>query len=225
MKVRLSDDPELLEFWEKELDSMSLRLFNFLRDISTKIPSNPKMPFYLYFNWRLLDGRIWGIMRMALTALEQGALSTQVCKDKVLNHVVREFKEALNRNRNRMSRTKFSKFELSLSAVDSLDDLGIILLDVVPTRREWEGNFKTRFAKNLSRLFSLRFETPKRIRRQERIRGYRDHGSMSSDSERARKAANTSTWPSQLQEMLEFIQRYGYSVEYTLRVFNMESRE
>jgi hypothetical protein len=39
--------------------------------------------------------------------------------------------------------------------------------------------------------FTLRYNTPRRLKKQDFVRGYRDHGSASSESERARREANT----------------------------------
>jgi hypothetical protein len=57
--------------------------------------------------------------------------------------------------------------------------------------KEFQGNFLMRdFRGWLQKVFSVRYHTPRRLRKQERVRGYRDHGSMSSVSEKARKSAN-----------------------------------
>jgi hypothetical protein len=56
---------------------------------------------------------------------------------------------------------------------------------------EFEGNYLKQFQEWVKVHYTLRYLTPKKIRKTERIRGYRDHGSASSESERARRKANT----------------------------------
>jgi len=65
---------------------------------------------------------------------------------------------------------------------------------------EWGGNYKKVLRNWIRRKFTLRYNTPKRLKKQERIRGYRDKGSMSSQSTRARRRANESSTFGKTQE-------------------------
>jgi hypothetical protein len=56
---------------------------------------------------------------------------------------------------------------------------------------EFHGNFEIDLHKFLKENLSIRYNTPRRLKKPEFHRGYRDHGSMSSVHDRARKAANT----------------------------------
>jgi hypothetical protein len=150
----------------------------------------------------------------------------EIIENKILNYTVREFKDMLNRSSSRMTNTKFKHFENALSYIDTENDLGEVILSFVPSLREWKGNYSGKLLKTIQRIFSLRFQTPKRVERQERIRGYRDHGSMSSQSEKARKEANSYQLLSpQLEQVLRFIEETGASIPYALEIFRMADRE
>lgn len=222
---QLRSDKELLSFWEEESESMASTLLSFLKDLSTKIPDNSKYPFYLYLNWRELDAEAWILLRIALHFLEDSYRSIEILKDRLLSYVLRELKDGLSKNLSRMANCKFNQFERSLSWSATPSGLRAVPLAFVPKEREWKGNYSKKLGKVLRRIYSLRFQTPKRVERQERVRGYRDHGSMSSVDERARREANTSYWSPQLEQVLRFIQETGADIHYALRIHNMELRE
>jgi len=210
---QLISNSELKEFWAKELRTLADQLLEHLRDLSTKIPSISKIPYYLYLNWREIKGKDWILLRIALHFLEDNYPASLLIQDKMLTYVLKEFKDMLNLNSRRMSRTKFKEFELALSSNAVEQDLGHIPLQFVPSVREWKGNYQGKFRKLIQRIFSLRFVTERRAKRQERIRGYRDHGSMSTVDERARREANTlSPLGPLLLTALELVREAGYSI-------------
>jgi hypothetical protein len=225
MTSLVSGDPGLYNFWLQEGESLANDLFEYCRALSTKIPSISKDPFFLYLNWRELTGSDWITIRIALHFLEDSKLGIGLTAKSTLGWVVRELKDGLARSQRRMSRTKFSEFELWLAYDATPEGLGRANQAIVPKAREWLGNYTGKLKKILGRIFSLRFNTPKRVQRQRRVRGYRDHGSMATVDEKARRSANTSGWNSQLEGILRYIQETGSDIPSALRIFDMQSRE
>jgi hypothetical protein len=87
------------------------------------------------------------------------------------------------------------------------------------------GNFKKIFKKYIGRIFTLRYQTPRRLQKQERVRGYRDHGSMATIDEVARREANSEVLNSYLVEIIRFIEETGCSIPEALRLNQMELLE
>jgi len=214
-----------LSFWRSEGENLARDLLGYIRALSTKISNTSKtFPFYLYLNWREMTGSDWFILRIASHFLEQGPLILELLKDSLLNFVFKELKEGLARNQDRMKNIKFKQFELALSWAHFDDQRSIFTKSILPSEREWRGNFAKKLPRILERIFTLRFQTPKRIERQERVRGYRDHGSKASDSEIARRQANTSGWNPWLEFAKSLVVEYHYSISEALRIAFGEQR-
>jgi len=105
---------------------------------------------------------------------------------------------------------------MALSGNAEIHSLGNHLKSAFPSKREWEGNYQKRLLKILTSIFSVRLQTPRRIERQQRIRGYRDHGSMASIHEKARREANTSGWNEFLELARHLIEEENYTLEEAL---------
>jgi hypothetical protein len=58
--------------------------------------------------------------------------------------------------------------------------------------REFKGNFLVASHRIVDQLLSIRYNTPRRLKKQQFRRGYRDHGTMTSVDDKARRNANTS---------------------------------
>jgi hypothetical protein len=91
--------------------------------------------------------------------------------------------------------------------------------EYAPSYREWRGNFFLDVYVLLKKTFYWFRYSPRKPKRQERIRGYRDKGSKSSDTEKARREANTSTWNEYLQEVLDYVELTGCSPKRALKLF------
>jgi hypothetical protein len=106
---------------------------------------------------------------------------------------------------------------------DVLDDLALTgEHEYLPSVREYRGNFEVDIQDILRRLFKIRFHKSPRLARTQRVRGYRDKGSESSLSERARRSANTSSWNEYLEQALQYCLMTGCTPRQALRVLNME---
>jgi len=219
MTCKLASDTELLEFWTAEGISLAEDLLLYIKGTSTKISNISKKDtaFYLYLNWRQMSGTDWVLLRIAIHFLEDSPLGIQCQKDELCRYVLRELKLALARNQNRMKNTKFNQLEMALSATAEIHSLGSHLKSAFPSKREWEGNYKKRLLKILTKILSVRLQTPRRIERQQRVRGYRDHGSMASIHEKARREANTSGWNEFLEQARYLIEVEDYTLEDALK--------
>jgi len=218
MVCKLSSDDELLEFWKAEGLSLAEDLLLYIKGTSTKISSisSKDHAFYLYLNWRQMRGTDWVLIRIAIHFLEDSSLGLSVGQDELCRYVLRELKLALSRNQDRMKNTKFNQLEMALSGNAEIHSLGNHLKSAFPSKREWEGNYQKRLLKILTSIFSVRLQTPRRIERQQRIRGYRDHGSMASIHEKARREANTSGWNEFLELARHLIEEENYTLEEAL---------
>lgn len=214
-QVTLEDS---INFWRQEKEKLADDLLSYLRALSTKISNVSKtFPFYLYLNWREMSGSDWIQLRLASHFLENSPRILLLIEDKLLNYVMRELKDLLARNAPRMRNfKKYQQFEMILSQDDLEDILPCLTEENVPKEREWRGNYQGKLKKILGRIYTLRQETPKRIERQERVRGYRDHGSMASKSEVARRQANTSSWNPVLEFAKSLVEDYNYSIKAAL---------
>jgi hypothetical protein len=119
--------------------------------------------------------------------------------------------------------TKFFKFFYYL--LDTPLPLNTVMFQYLPSPREYLGNYKISSDKGLKRIFTVRRLTPRRLKREEFHRGYRDHGSMSSVSERARKSANSFTRPGELSNELNTPSIDKYYRPLKLRIIEEEYRD
>jgi hypothetical protein len=89
--------------------------------------------------------------------------------------------------------------------------------------REWKGNFERSVYGLLLRVFRIRFQKEPSPTRTQRVRGYRDKGSESSVSERARRKANTVEWNHYLEEVYQYCLITGCHPRQALKLFNMRA--
>jgi hypothetical protein len=178
---------------------LSVTLVENIEDLSTKISSSSKRdPFFLYFGKEKVTERdfyflclsIGGYLRFADHLPEKG----------LEHHILEELYYQVHEVSRRFKECKFFKFFYHL--VNTANNINSVMDEYLPSPREYLANYRSNPEKSLKRIFTLRFQTPRRIKRAEFRRGYRDHGSASSVSERARRQANQTLSESELSDML-----------------------
>jgi len=207
------------KFWDQERETYTSDLIRYLIDLSTHVPINSKTPWLLQIDWKKISEREWVSLQMACNWLEKAG----TLEGETANWFFRELKENLSRCKLRLKGAKH------LQAVEALENNFVPFFVIAPdhrfSQREWLGNFKENIYKLLQRVFHFRLQKSPKIQRTQRVRGYRDKGTESSVSERARRAANTATWNEYLEEILAYIRMTGCSLHQALRVFDMVNLE
>jgi hypothetical protein len=227
----IADNPlESLEskvrYWNSEGENLALSLYRYLKELSTKIPASSKTSSVeLKFFDRKVTGNDYMVMRLALVFLEYHPVRKEIAKKPLLEWVYKDFRSSIFKLEEKMNRTKFCSFHYSIEELGDRKLLSLIPVRWIPSPREWEGNFKRRLMKVINYYYRLVGPSRRKPKRQERVRGYRDHGGASSVSERARRQANTSSWNEYLTETLDIIRETGCSIQVALRINKMEQRE
>jgi DNA-binding transcriptional regulator YhcF (GntR family) len=193
-------------------------VLNHLEELRTHVPNNSKTPWILQLDWKRMKEK-------ELVGLIQALECFQVeFADYPLEPETKWFLEdlyhQLYRTRKRMLGAKHLNFSFSPDQLDELYQTREH--EYLPSVREYGGNFLINVTEVLKRLFRIRFQKRVKTTRTQRVRGYRDKGSESSLSERARRAANTDTWNEYLEQVFQYCQLTGCHPRQALRIFNME---
>jgi hypothetical protein len=202
-----SKDPMEIEFWRSEIRGAARELVKRIDELRNHVDVTSKSrSFYVYFHWRNLDERGYYQLCMATTGLHW-YYQEWLLEDPVRHYLVTNLEEELGRNEVRFRRTKFAWFfSLSIGFLVS-DDWYKYNGYKIPPIREYLGNYKTDPGKLLERVYSVRTENRKRLKRKVFRRGYDDKGSESSVSERARRNANTEEFPYLTYDFIEWLRK------------------
>jgi hypothetical protein len=207
-----------LSAFRRDRLSLAWDLLDYLEDLTTKVPDSSKIQSNLSLQWRKITQKEWTILITAIDCLKH--IPTLLLE---MSEMARAFLEVLEfdleRTQKRLQDAKHLK-ELFLTIGD-LEALDCYIGD--PTYqisyREWRGNFYQDVYSLLKKVFFFFRYNPRRPRRQERIRGYRDKGSKSSDSEKARREANTYQSNEYLDEVIRYVQLTGCTPKRALKLF------
>jgi hypothetical protein len=193
-------------------------LLDYLEDLTTKVPDISKIQSNLSLQWRLISQKEWTVLVLAIDCLK--AIPTLFLE---MSPMARAFLEVLEfdleRTEKRLQNAKHLK-DLFL-CISDLEALEIFLGDETYqiSYREWRGNFYQDVYSLLKKVFFFFRYNPRKVKRQERIRGYRDKGSKSSDSEKARREANTYQSNEYLDEVIRYCQLTGCTPKRALKLF------
>jgi len=160
------------------------RIVDLRRTVSS---SSMTSSFYLHFRLEDIDERQFYVFCLALggyirsgSYFEEGSI-----EDFLISELYLELRKCASR----FKEVKFfGFFELLLLVPANFS----VQEDLIPSLREYDNNYRVLPSKVIDRKISVRYVTPRKVKRQEFRRGYRDHGSMSDESTRARRQANTS---------------------------------
>lgn len=218
MKNLEKTDPKVLrKFWTGVRKDYATGVLNHLRELRAHVTNTSKTTWFLQLEWKKIKEKELIALFSALECLQ--VVYPEALEDKEFNWLFQDLGDQLVRTRKRMLGAKHLNFGFPPDLLETLSDEEIV--EYLNSVREYRGNFLVDISVLLKRVFRVRFHRPPKLKRTGRIRGYRDKGSESTPSERARRNANTSTWNQYLQEALEYCQLTGCSPRQALRVLNM----
>jgi len=209
---------ELFDYYSKLSGWLALQLSKELQDRSTIIATSRRSEsWYPYLNWRNITDREFLNLALACasfpnyTAWSGWKITTEA-------YLLEEIKSTLIQVAKRF---KGSKIQKIVEAVEKGRWALLLNMDLhlwLPPR-EFAGNLsmESTFRDWIKGNFTIRYHTQRRLRKQERIRGYRDHGSMSSVSEKARKRAN--------RVSIAGVDQEGHIVDYFAKRDSIEFRK
>jgi len=218
-----SDRENFIKVWSGVIERYTDDLFRYLEAIKDQIPNTSKTPFLFSFRWRSLSEFDWISLTLACDLLLDSSRFAELTD--MAKWCFRELDDALERCSKRFLNIKYQKVLDQLFHSLIPENLATIDVSLFPAMQTWLGNMQRDIFKMLGGLFRITFIRERQLKRQERVRGYRDHGSMASVHEKARRAANTSTWNSYLEEIYQYCLATGETPQRALVVFNMSSRE
>jgi len=223
VEMSVKDRLNFQETWLQIYYQYSNDLFEYCEDLSTSIPATSKTPFVISLNWRKLSEFDWISLVLArdlLRGSDREEMMTPSGK-----WILFELEECLQKIEHRFKGIRFQKTLDQLSRSLFPGNLEFIDPEWFPSFQTFLGNIKRNIYKLLKNVFRITFQRPRTVKFTERVRGYRDHGTESSVSDRARRKANTSTWNEYLEEVYQYCLKTGMSPSYALVVFNMSMRE
>jgi hypothetical protein len=164
-----------------------------LEVLSTKISDNSRETWFLHFGWR----NVTDVQALNL-ALMMNYLNLHpelvLEKDKCFQFLALEAIDLIKQTLKRFKDIKKMPLIITLALADkgvSFTYLSMIENAYLPWR-EFKGNFLVASHRIVDQLLSIRYNTPRRLKKQQFRRGYRDHGTMTSVDDKARRNANTS---------------------------------
>jgi len=147
--------------------------------------------WYLYLDWRNISEEEFIALSIVVNHMKCYPPS-EIEEDDLMKEIWREFVEQFQLAALRFKNSRKAKIWSSIvvngkwTSTHYMFWHGRFFLPIT----EWEGNYKNVITNWVKRHFSLRYNTPRRLKKQERVRGYRDHGSMPTESQVARRKAN-----------------------------------
>jgi len=211
------EDMRRILWYKVEAERFSLQLLQHIEVLRNQISNTSrKRPFFLYFNWRRMTEREYYVLILSVMwILHNPSISSSL--DELSDHIFRDLVEDMYRNVKRFEDTKFSEIFIQyILLLGTFETNG----SKYPPIREWKGNYSISLTEWLKHNFTLRLDTPRKAKRQEFIRGYRDHGSKASDSEIARKKASDSASALRLSSDI-----FSWEAQLKRLGFNFLSRE
>jgi len=193
--------PEVL-FWQGKLQESARLLRENIEELRNHVTDTSKVDsFYVYFHWRAVDERAFYALELALVGIY--CYGDPPSWDAEFKYLVELLHEELTKIRLKFKDTKFFKFFTKLGSIPYAEHFpgGLELIPI----REYLGNYEIPIQKLLKRIYTVRYNTPRRVKKKEFHRGYDDKGSESSVSERARRSANTVEFPYLTKDFLEFL--------------------
>jgi hypothetical protein len=217
------DRLNFVQYWSQVLHQYSSDLKKYCEDLSTTIPATSNTPFFFSLSWRKLSEFDWISLLLARDLLmDSDEFETM---SKLGKWVLVELDQWLEKVAKRFEGIRFQQTLDQLFHSLILSNLETIDTSLFPAFQTFEGNIRRNIHGLLSKVFRITFQRPRNLKRKNRVRGYRDHGTESSVSDRARRKANTSTWNEYLDEVYQYCLLTGVHPSKALVVFNMSFKE
>jgi hypothetical protein len=187
-ELNSKDSMETLKILQDLMDDALPILLSTIEDHRSKVSAISKREnFYLNFSTEKISEYEYFSLCLMLGAYSRSG--SYFPEDSLEHYLLSELHREVEGISERFKATKY--FKLFYFILDTPLEVRLARSNFF-SPREWYGNLEKCFQLNKAlRAFSVRTLTPRRIKRKEFRRGYRDHGSMSSESERARRAANS----------------------------------
>jgi len=195
---------EEFSYWNKEAEIVGRQLLDYFEETKAKIINiSSRKPWFLHFGSRLVTEKSYYILELGLQWVNKRIPYDSM--DKTLAFIRDEFSRHMSEVRKRFVRTKFYTFFrrslfLTLNGIQSLEED----FRFVP-KREWEGNFRGSLLDKIVRVFTVRLEKTDRVKPKVFRRGYDDHGSCPTKTEKARRSANTLFVPVFSEGFLDYL--------------------
>jgi len=198
--------------WESHwdwLESYQREVLKTIKDLSNQVSTARKQySWYLYLSWREISEQQFLGLSALMNFMEENIEKSKIELDEIEMSIWIELRTQFTQSSTRFKNSRKGNIWSSIvrsgicvSTQYLIDNQILLPID------EFRGNILKNFLSNwIPRHYTLRFNTPRRLKKQGFVRGYRDHGSTSSESERARREANTTKIPGITQE--------GYIVDY-----------
>jgi hypothetical protein len=164
-----------------------------LEVLSTKISDSSRETWFLHFGWRNITDRQALNLALMLNYLNlhpELILENSKTVQFLGLEAIQLIKQTLKRFKGIIKMPLIITLALTDKGV-SFAYLSQIDRAYLPWR-EFKGNYLVSSHRLIDELLSIRFNTPRRLKKQEFRRGYRDHGTMTSIHDKARRNANTS---------------------------------
>jgi hypothetical protein len=191
----VTDTPQnVYDYYAKWARKTLTDLVQNYEELSTKITLSQKSdPWYLYLDWRAITEEEFYCLSVLIAYIERYSYKYVFRWESpeylwMYEEMVFQYLLCAKRFKN-SSKGKFWSILCERKWIDS-STIPMFTGGLLPIT-EFEGNYLKQFKGWIKVHYTLRYLTSKKIRKTERIRGYRDHGSASSESERARRKANT----------------------------------
>jgi hypothetical protein len=204
---RFRADSAEIQFWQGKLRSSAILLRRYIEELRNHVTDSSKVDsFYIYFHWRDMDERVYYNLRLAVVGVYNYENIQEWTAEE--RYLLENLVEELSKNKLRFKATKFFEFFSFLGIIPYVDQYpkGITLSCPI---REFLGNYEINITDWLKRGYTVRYNTPRRVKRKTFHRGYDDKGSESSVSERARRSANTVEFPYLTKDFLKVLQEHS----------------
>lgn len=201
MNTELSKE---FSYWQEEARVLGQELLDYFEETKAKIINiSSRKPWFLHFNQRLINEKSYYLFELALAWINKNVSYDEM--DHVIAHIRTEFSSFLSQVRQKFVRTKFYTFfrEHLFLSKNHLSN-AYEEYRMVP-KREWEGNFKDSLVMRIRRVFTVRLEKTDRVKPKVFRRGYDDHGTCPSKTEKARRSANTLFVPVFSESFLDYL--------------------
>jgi hypothetical protein len=154
-----------------------------------------------------MDERVFYGLKLAIVGIANYEKTSEWTAEE--RYLLANLQEEITKNEHRFIKCKFYEFFSTLGFIPFAEKYPEgITSDWCPIR-EYLGNYTIPLLDRLKRIYTVRYNTPRRVKRKTFHRGYDDKGSESSVSERARRAANTVEFPYLTKDFLRLLQEHS----------------
>jgi len=181
---------EAWEMYEEFLFYSALEVQEVLEGLSTIISTSQK-PFtwYLNLNWRSISEKQFLSIALLIMYMRNHPTIYETLEELEV-YIWTEFEEQFLLHTKKFQEEKTSIWSQMIQSRIEVSIMYLIVNRITLPITEWKGNYSKSLRGWFKKNLTIRYNTPRNLKRQERVRGYRDHGSMPTKSQVARRRAN-----------------------------------